>query len=107
MRAFIKSIAVAACLCSNAGAAAAQTTVGGATLFQNVHIYDGTGRSLSASSNVLVRGNRIERISREPIPVERRPDSVRDLSVVDPLHALARRRTQALYDALLARRRAR
>jgi imidazolonepropionase-like amidohydrolase len=70
MRAFIKSIAVAAWLCSIVGAAAAQTTVSGATLFQNVRIYDGTGKSLSAPSNVLVRGNRIERISRAPIPVD-------------------------------------
>ena len=70
MRAFIKSIAVSAWLCSIGGAVAAQTTVTGATLFQNVRIYDGTGKSLSAPSNVLVRGNRIERISRAPIPVD-------------------------------------
>jgi imidazolonepropionase-like amidohydrolase len=44
--------------------------VSGATLFQNVRIYDGTGKSLSAPSNVLVRGNRIERISRAPIPFD-------------------------------------
>ena len=68
MRAFIKTIAVSACLCSIAGATAAQTTVAGATLFQNVRIYDGTGKSLSAPSNVLVRGNLIERISRAPQP---------------------------------------
>jgi imidazolonepropionase-like amidohydrolase len=70
MRTFIKSIAVAAWLCSIFNAAAAQTTVGGATLFQNVRIYDGTGKSLSAPSNVLVRGNRIERISRAPIQID-------------------------------------
>jgi imidazolonepropionase-like amidohydrolase len=70
MRAFIKSIAVSAWLCSIGGATAAQTTIAGATLFQNVRIYDGTGKSLSAPSNVLVRGNRIERISRAPIPVD-------------------------------------
>lgn len=40
MRAFIKSIAVSAWLCSIGSAAAAQTTVAGATLFQNVRIYD-------------------------------------------------------------------
>ena len=44
MRAFIKSIAVSAWLCSIGGAAAAQTTVAGATLFQDVRIYDGTGK---------------------------------------------------------------
>ena len=70
MRAFIKSIAVSAWLCSIGGAAAAQTTVAGATLFQDVRIYDGKGSSLSAPSNVLVRGNRIERISRTPIALE-------------------------------------
>ena len=70
MRTFTKSIAVSAWLCSIGSAAAAQTTVAGATLFQNVRIYDGTGKSLSAPSNVLVRGNRIERISRAPIPVD-------------------------------------
>jgi len=70
MRALIKSIAVSAWLCSIGSAAVAQTTVAGATLFQNVRIYDGTGKFLSAPSNVLVRGNRIERISRAPIPVD-------------------------------------
>ena len=70
MRAFIKSIAVSAWLCSIGSAAAAQTTVAGATLFQNVRIFDGTGKSLSAPSNVLVRGNRIERISSATIALE-------------------------------------
>jgi imidazolonepropionase-like amidohydrolase len=70
MRAFIKSIVVSVWLCSNFTAAVAQTTVEGATLFQNVRIYDGSGKSLSAPSNVLVRGNRIERISRTPIPAD-------------------------------------
>jgi imidazolonepropionase-like amidohydrolase len=39
-----------------------------ATLFQNVRIFDGKGGQLSAVSNVLVRGNRIERISQTAIP---------------------------------------
>lgn len=38
-----------------------------ATLFQNVRIFDGKSAALSAPSNVLVRGNRIERISTSPI----------------------------------------
>ncbi len=42
-----------------------------AVLFQNVLIFDGTGASLSAPTNVLVRGNKIERISVEPIPADR------------------------------------
>jgi imidazolonepropionase-like amidohydrolase len=36
-------------------------------LIQNVRIFDGTGRQLSGPSHVLVRGNRIERISSAPI----------------------------------------
>jgi imidazolonepropionase-like amidohydrolase len=41
-----------------------------ATLFQNVLIFDGKSTTLSAPSNVLVRGNIIERISTEPIAAE-------------------------------------
>jgi imidazolonepropionase-like amidohydrolase len=40
------------------------------TLFRNVRIFDGKGASLSAPSNVLVKGNIVERISMEPIAVE-------------------------------------
>ena len=43
---------------------------GGGTLFQNVRIFDGHGTALSPPSNVLVRGNTIERISVDPIPVD-------------------------------------
>ena len=42
----------------------------------------------------------------EPIPVELAPEKARDLSVVKPIHALAWSRTQALYDDLVARRKA-
>ncbi len=42
----------------------------GATLFQNVRIFDGNSAALSAPANVLVRGNIIERISPSPITVE-------------------------------------
>lgn len=41
-----------------------------ATLFKNVRIFDGKGNSLSAPSNVLVKGNIIERISTAPIAIE-------------------------------------
>ena len=41
-----------------------------ATLFQNVRIFDGRGASLSAPSNVLIKGRIIERISTEPIASE-------------------------------------
>lgn len=40
-------------------------------LFQNVRIFDGSDAALSAPSNVLVRGNKIEKISTSPIPVDR------------------------------------
>jgi len=42
----------------------------GATLFQNVRIFDGKSSNLSAPSNVLVQGNVIERISTSPIAAE-------------------------------------
>jgi imidazolonepropionase-like amidohydrolase len=45
------------------------------TLFQNIRIFDGKNAELSAPSNVLVRGNKIERISTEPIPTDRRGDT--------------------------------
>jgi imidazolonepropionase-like amidohydrolase len=38
----------------------------GATLFQNVRIFDGKSAALSAPSSVLVRGSTIERISPDP-----------------------------------------
>ena len=40
-------------------------------LFSNVRIFDGTHGDLTAPSNVLIRGNTIERISTSPIPVDR------------------------------------
>jgi imidazolonepropionase-like amidohydrolase len=40
------------------------------TLFQNVRIFDGKSATLSAPSNVLVKGNTIERISTNPITVD-------------------------------------
>jgi imidazolonepropionase-like amidohydrolase len=42
-----------------------------AVLFQNVRVFDGKSGALSGPSNVLVRGNKIERISTEPIPTDR------------------------------------
>jgi len=53
------------------GAPAPTTVAGGAvTLFQNVRIFNGRSATLSAPSNVLVRGNTIERISASPITVD-------------------------------------
>lgn len=45
-------------------------------LFQNVRIFDGKNGELSAPSHVLVRGNKIEKISAQPIPADRRADTV-------------------------------
>src|SRR5262245_10228346 len=51
--------------------AIASTASGGAvTLFQNVRIFDGKTSSLSGPRNVLVRGNRIERIATDPITID-------------------------------------
>ncbi|KWX21409.1 hydrolase [Mycolicibacterium wolinskyi] len=48
-----------------------------ATDFRNVRIFDGRGDRLSAPSNVRVRGNRIERITTDPLPTEP------DVTVID------------------------
>jgi imidazolonepropionase-like amidohydrolase len=42
-----------------------------AILFENVRIFDGKSSTLSGGMNVLVRGNTIDRISKDPIPVDR------------------------------------
>jgi imidazolonepropionase-like amidohydrolase len=57
-------------LASAAHAQGSPQTTARATLFQNVRIFDGKGSSLSAPSNVLVKGNIIERISATPIAAE-------------------------------------
>jgi imidazolonepropionase-like amidohydrolase len=46
----------------------------GATLFQNVRIFDGKSATLSAPSDVLVRGSIIERISQTPTAVDANAD---------------------------------
>lgn len=48
---------------------------GAVTLFEGVRIFDGTSATLSAPSNVLVRGNKIEAISTQPIAVDRKADT--------------------------------
>jgi imidazolonepropionase-like amidohydrolase len=54
----------------------AQTPPPAATVFQNVRIFDGKSGQLSGPSHVLVRGNKIERISSTPIATDRRADTV-------------------------------
>lgn len=56
-------------------AARAQEASGADTLFENVRVFDGRSAALSPPSQVLVRGNIIERISAAPIPTDRRADT--------------------------------
>jgi imidazolonepropionase-like amidohydrolase len=63
-------------LCGLTASLYAQTQPSAATVFQNVRIFDGKGGQLSGPSHVLVRGNRIERISSAPILSDRPADTV-------------------------------
>src|SRR5215831_9211513 len=51
-------------------AAPAQDPHSGAVLFEDVRVFDGKSAGLSGPTNVLVRGNKIEKISTAPIPVD-------------------------------------
>jgi imidazolonepropionase-like amidohydrolase len=50
--------------------AASETSTAPAVLFLNVRVFDGESGKLAGPTNVLVRGNIIERISSEPIAAE-------------------------------------
>ena len=65
----LRRAVLAASLLALGGAASAQAPAPAApvTLLQNVRIFDGKGASLSAPSQVLVRGELIERVSTAPI----------------------------------------
>jgi len=67
--AFVASLAFATSLTGLAQPA--QQAPPSTVLFQNVRIFDGKGGALSAPSHVLVRRNKIERISTAPISVDR------------------------------------
>lgn len=54
----------------------AQEMPQGTVLFENVRIFDGKAGTLSAPSNVLVRGNMIEKISTTPVPADHRSDTL-------------------------------
>ena len=64
---------LAVCAAFFTGARAQQSSA--VTVFENVRIFDGKSQALSAPSNVLVRGNIIERIATTPIAVDRRADT--------------------------------
>jgi imidazolonepropionase-like amidohydrolase len=70
-RVFVAAVALmAVCLAAAARAQGNPPANAGATLFRNVRIFDGKAASLSAPSNVLIKGNIIERVSTEPIAAE-------------------------------------
>ena len=52
------------------GASPSTPSGGAVTLLQNVRIFDGKSTTLSGPRNILVRGNKIERISTDPIPTD-------------------------------------
>src|SRR5262245_33973373 len=62
-------------LCSSQVAVTQPAAPTAVALFQNVRVFDGTNGRLSPPTNVLVRGNKIETISAQPIAVDRRADT--------------------------------
>jgi len=67
MRPFLLQSLAALLACAIGASAFGQAPAPSVTLIRNVRIFDGKSGNLSAPSNVLVRGNRIERISTAPI----------------------------------------
>jgi imidazolonepropionase-like amidohydrolase len=57
--------------CCFTSAALTQDSRPTTVLFENVRVFDGKSAQLSGPTNVLVRGNKIEKISTAPIPVDR------------------------------------
>jgi imidazolonepropionase-like amidohydrolase len=64
-------VMLACTLIFSISAARGQPADAAVTLFNNVRVFDGKSTSLSEPTNVLVRGNVIERISRASIAVDR------------------------------------
>ena len=69
-------VACALLICLLSLATSAQQPAGSVTLFQNVRVFDSVRGELTSPRNVLIRGNVIERISTDPIPTDRRADTV-------------------------------
>ena len=61
------TFAAVLCLVHTAHAAEAPAPL---IMFENVRIFDGKSEQLSANMNVLVRGKTIEKISKDPIPID-------------------------------------
>lgn len=70
-----RSVMVAIGAAVVAGTGFAAELSGPVVVFQNVRIFDGKGAALSPPSSVLIRGNKIEKISIAPIAVDRRADT--------------------------------
>jgi imidazolonepropionase-like amidohydrolase len=69
------TLAIAALCLVDVAALAQSPSAEPTILFENVRIFDGKSDTLSGSMNVLVRGNTINKISRDPIPTDRRADT--------------------------------
>jgi imidazolonepropionase-like amidohydrolase len=69
------TVAIAALCLVDVAAFAQSQSAEQTILFESVRIFDGKSDTLSASMNVLVRGNAIDKISRDPIPTDRRADT--------------------------------
>src|SRR5262245_40796162 len=68
---FSKLVIVFLFFVGTASATRAQDSRQNAVLFENVRVFDGRSAILSGPTNVLIRGNKIEKISTAPIPLDR------------------------------------
>ena len=72
----LAALLTASCFPTMAGAEPAPPAPQSTVLFQDVRIFDGKSGSLSAPANVLVRGNKIDRISTGPIAIDDGADAI-------------------------------
>jgi imidazolonepropionase-like amidohydrolase len=72
----LAALLTASCFPTMAGAEPAPPAPQSTVLFQDVRIFDGKSGSLSAPANVLVRGNKIDRISTDPIAIDDGADAI-------------------------------
>jgi imidazolonepropionase-like amidohydrolase len=66
----LTALLAALCFPTMAGAEPAPPAAQSTVLFQDVRIFDGKSASLSPPANVLVRGNKIDKISTDPIAID-------------------------------------